>query len=136
MELTQEVTQAIQLNKVENTETVTATVTAYSSEVGQTDSTPFITANGDTVGRGTIACPIRLKFGTVVEINGTKYKCNDRMHTRYQSQNYFDIWFPTTKLAYQWGTRRVQVIIYTDTNGINKTQRGDIQSGADVEIKG
>ena len=27
-------------------------VTMYSSEVGQTDDTPFITANGDTVGQG------------------------------------------------------------------------------------
>ena len=58
----------------------------YSSEVGQTDDTPFITANGDTVGQGTIACPIRYKFGTIVEIQGIRYKCNDRMHERYDKE--------------------------------------------------
>lgn len=93
-------------------EIVSGSVTMYSSEVGQTDDTPFITANGDTVGEGTIACPARLKFGTPVEIEGKMYHCNDRMNARYRQGNYFDIWSPETKEAIKWGRQTVEVTIY------------------------
>jgi 3D (Asp-Asp-Asp) domain-containing protein len=95
-------------------EVVIGNVTMYSSEVSQTDDTPFITANGDTVGEGTIACPSRLKFGTQVQINGKVYRCNDRMHQRYRDGNYFDIWTPETAEAREWGRRNVEVTIYQE----------------------
>lgn len=108
------IVQAQEINKFENftKEIIKGEVTMYSSEVGQTDDTPFITANGDTVGQGTIACPSKLKFGTNVEIDGVMYKCNDRMHSRYRQQNYFDIWTPETKTAWDWGRQTKNITIY------------------------
>lgn len=97
-------------------------VTMYSSEVGQTDDTPFITANGDTVGQGTIACPIRYKFGTIVEIQGIRYKCNDRMHERYRQGNYFDVWVPETQQAINLGRKNVEIIIYQKQNSYDNIQ--------------
>lgn len=94
-------------------EIINGQVTMYSSEVGQTDDTPFITANGDTVGHGTIACPSRYEFGTIVEINGIKYKCNDRMHQRYRTGNYFDVWVPEKATALEWGRRDTIIKIYS-----------------------
>jgi 3D (Asp-Asp-Asp) domain-containing protein len=94
-------------------EKINGQVTMYSSEVGQTDDTPFITANGDTVKHGTIACPQRYEFGTVVEINGIRYKCNDRMHQRYRSGNYFDVWVADKQTALEWGRQNVDIIIYS-----------------------
>jgi len=93
-------------------EIVSGQVTKYSSEVGQTDEDPFITANGDTVGEGTIACPSRLKFGTPVEIEGKMYRCNDRMHERYRKGNFFDVWTSEKRDALEWGRQNVEVIIY------------------------
>ncbi len=87
-------------------------VTKYSSEIGQTDNSPFITANGDYVGHGTIACPGNLPFGTIVEIVGVKYTCNDRMSERYRSGNYFDVWTDSTAEAMQWGRQQKEIIIY------------------------
>ena len=49
-------------------ETLHAEVSAYTSDVAETDEDPFTTANGDTVGKGTIACPSRYKFGTMIQI--------------------------------------------------------------------
>ena len=82
------------------------------AEIAQTDDTPFITANGDTVGEGTIACPVRYKFGTEVEIEGKKYFCNDRMGERYRHGDFFDTWKPSYNEAIQWGRRNVEVTIY------------------------
>jgi len=93
-------------------QSLTAQVTKYSSEIGQTDDTPFITANGDTVGPGTLACPGRYPFGTKVIINGAEYRCNDRMNIRYRDGNYFDIWTHSTAEAYAWGRKTVEVKVY------------------------
>lgn len=98
-------------NKVSK-EVVIGEVTMYSSDVDQTDDTPFITANGDTVGQGTIACPSRLEFGTKVEILGKQYSCNDRMNIRYRGGNYFDIWSESKDEAIVWGRQQVEVTIF------------------------
>lgn len=89
-------------------------VTKYSSEVGQTDESPFITANGDHVGKGTIACPGNLPFGTKVEILGEKYICNDRMAKRYRDGNYFDVWTEKTSDAIQWGRQQQEIKIFKE----------------------
>lgn len=86
----------------------------YNSEAGQTDSTPFITASGDRVYDGGIACPSRFKFGTKVEVKGKIYKCNDRMNTRYSTGNYFDIWTEEKQDALTFGRQSLQVKVYVD----------------------
>lgn len=79
-------------------------VTAYSSTVDQTDSTPFITANGSHVYDGTIAANF-LPFGTKVkfpEYSGDKiYTVEDRMNKRYNYK--IDIWFTTRQDALEFG---------------------------------
>lgn len=86
------------------------TVTAYSSTVDQTDSTPFITANGTHVHDGTIAANF-LKFGTKVKfpsLYGDKiFIVEDRMKSDYK----VDIWFPTRQEAKNFGVKRVEMEI-------------------------
>jgi 3D (Asp-Asp-Asp) domain-containing protein len=85
-------------------------VTAYSSTVDQTDSTPFITANGTHVHDGTIAANF-LKFGTKVKfpsLYGDKiFTVEDRMKSDYK----VDIWFPTRQEAKNFGVKRVEMEI-------------------------
>lgn len=87
----------------------TATVTGYGAEPGQTDDTPFITANGEHVHAGGIACPVRFSFGTRFRIGGNEYVCNDRMNPRYQKTDRFDIFFPANSDAIHFGTRTMSV---------------------------
>jgi len=88
----------------------TVIVTAYSSTPDQTDSTPFITANGAYVYDGLVACNF-LPFGTKVkfpEIYGNKiFMVEDRMAT-YNSHK-IDIWMPSRELALQFGVKRLAV---------------------------
>ncbi|MCK5412800.1 MAG: 3D domain-containing protein [Candidatus Pacebacteria bacterium] len=85
-------------------------VTAYSSTIDQTDSTPFITANGTHVYDGTIAANF-LKFGTKVKfpsLYGDKiFTVEDRMKSDYK----VDIWFPTRQEALNFGAKRVEIEI-------------------------
>lgn len=87
-------------------------MTMYTSDPTETDETPLITANGEKVGKGTIACPNWLDFGTKVVIEGVDYVCNDRMHKRYRDGNYFDVWTEEKTTAYHWGRKQVIVSIY------------------------
>jgi 3D (Asp-Asp-Asp) domain-containing protein len=91
---------------------VRAEVSAYTSSVDETDSTPFTTASGAPTGHGTLACPSKYAFGTKVEIAGKVYTCQDRMAQRYRNREVFDMWTPTKKVAYQWGRRSLTVKIY------------------------
>lgn len=88
---------------------VSATITAYTSSIDETDNDPFITASGSTVKRGTLACPSKYKFGTVVIIEGNKYTCEDRMNKRYRHTERFDIWVESKSEAYDWGKRELQI---------------------------
>ena len=92
-------------------ETFNAEVTAYTSTEEETDDTPFLTASGETVGPGTIACPLRLKFGTIIQIEKRIFKCNDRMNLRYRHTNHFDIWVESKDEAIAWGRKTVEVSI-------------------------
>ena len=82
-------------------------VTGYSSTIDQCDDTPFITASGETVRKGIIACPRYIPFGTKVLIDGKVYTCGDRMHPDYVHR--FDIWFPDRESAIEFGKQILEV---------------------------
>ena len=70
---------------------VRAFVTGYNTVAGQTDSTPCIGASGANIcgRRDAVACPRHIHLGTVVEIRGTTYVCEDRLAKKFDSR--FDI---------------------------------------------
>jgi hypothetical protein len=70
---------------------IDAYVTGYNTVVGQTDETPCIGALGTNIcgRRNVVACPPMLKLGTVVEINGKTYICEDRTAPKFRDR--FDI---------------------------------------------
>ena len=84
--------------------------TAYSSTSDQTDSTPFITANGTHVRDGIIAANF-LPFGAKIQIPdyfGNKiFTVEDRMNSRYNYR--IDIWYPDRQSAIDWGLRNVKI---------------------------
>ncbi len=86
-----------------------ASVSAYTAHASQTDDTPNITANGEHVRDGGIACPTRYEFGTRVRIDGRIYTCNDRMNARYQGGDYFDIFMSDYAQAIRFGRQHVIV---------------------------
>ena len=88
---------------------VSATITAYTSSVDETDDTPFITASGARTGHGVIACPPKYDFGTKIVINNKEYVCEDRMNPRYHDEERFDIWVETKDEAFDWGVRELDV---------------------------
>jgi 3D (Asp-Asp-Asp) domain-containing protein len=95
------------------------TVTAYSSEIGQTDTTPFITASGKSV-RNSIIANNCLKFGTEVGVyqgtlrNGDKvfkvYDVEDRMNRRFDCSHY-DIWNQNKTEALKFGKQKLEIRI-------------------------
>lgn len=89
--------------------TIHAVVTAYTSSVDETDSTPHITASGYRTEPGTIACPAQYAFGTEVKIGDATYTCRDRMSVKFP--NRFDVWVMTKAEAYAWGKETVDVEI-------------------------
>ena len=70
---------------------VIAEVTGYTSSEAETDSTPNLTAWQTPTRDGVIACPRSIEFGTIVEIDGKRYVCEDRMNLKYPDR--WDIWF-------------------------------------------
>jgi len=92
-------------------------VTAYSSTPDQTDSTPFITANGDTVHDGVIASNI-FPFGTRLQIPslfGKKiFTVEDRMSSRIK--NTLDIWMPDRQDAIDFGIKSAEIIVLNDNS--------------------
>ena len=94
---------------IEVRETFVAEVSAYTNAVDETDSDNNITASGKIAEGNIVACPIRFKFGTTVEINGKIFVCEDRMNSRYRHGDYFDILVETKTEAFEWGRRNVEV---------------------------
>ena len=88
-------------------------ITAYSSTIWQTDSTPFITAAGTTVRDGIIANNL-LPFGTRVripELYGSKiFVVEDRMN---YTKGYYhvDIWFASYDEALNFGAKNTYIEI-------------------------
>ena len=92
------------------------TCTGYSSSIGQTDSTPDMTASNkrlrsgfialsrDLLARFTPGAPFR--FGDRIELVGIGiFQVEDTMHPRWQRRA--DIWFPSQAAADAWGRRPV-----------------------------
>lgn len=103
-------TQAhVQAQTTPHFKTIEATVTGYTSDESETDTSPFTTANQTDVREGIIACPRSIPFGTLVEVDGRQYECQDRMNKRFDDR--FDIWFKTKAEAFGWGKRKVEIKI-------------------------
>lgn len=92
---------------------MTVTATAYTSEVWQTDSTPFTTASGTTVRHGVIAANF-LPIGAKVKIpdyyGDQIFVVEDRMNPRYYYR--VDIWMEDITEARQFGVRNIDIEIY------------------------
>ena len=92
--------------------TMRVTSTGYNSLPEQTDSTPFIAADGTRVYDGMVAANF-LPFGTKIKIPdyyGDKvFVVHDRMAKRFS--NRVDIWFEHKPDAIQWGRRTVAIEI-------------------------
>jgi len=102
-----ETTTGVEIGQYMVMETLTAIVTAYSSSPDETWGDPFITANGERVRGGIIACPRRYNFGTLFDINNEIYECTDRLHPRYDDR--FDIWKPSKEEAIQFGKKELTI---------------------------
>ncbi len=94
------------------------TATAYTSHVGQTDSTPNIAAWGDRLRPGMKAIAVSrdllkvygLKHKQKVRIKGLKgeYVVLDKMHKRWRKK--IDIYMGRDKRkAFRWGRRKVEI---------------------------
>lgn len=95
-------------------ETILASVSAYTTAPDETDSDNLITASGKVAEEGMIACPSRFEFGTIVEIKGREFVCEDRMSRQYRAGNFFDILMKTKHDAFMWGRQIVEVrVIHT-----------------------
>ncbi len=92
--------------------------TAYNSEVGQTDNSPFITATGTRVRPGVIALSRDLlrifPYGTRVTLQdsagllrGRTFIVEDTMNVRMA--NTVDIWMGSRAQALRWGSRTVKI---------------------------
>jgi hypothetical protein len=70
---------------------IRAFVTGYNTVVEQTDETSCIAASGANIcGRGdVVACPRNIRLGTLVEIRGARYVCEDRTARKFNGR--FDI---------------------------------------------
>jgi len=122
---------------------VIATITAYTSSVEETDNTPCLSASGvdlchniaDSMEKygydvfsadGVIACPKKYPFGTIVgipkKLDGglsyyDEYICLDRMNSRYDKEERFDIYFggpENRQKALNWGIRTLNIKIYNN----------------------
>lgn len=109
--------------KQPKTEKFVAELTAYTSRHSETDSDPFISADGNHVYDGLVACSREYPFGTKVVINGRTYRCGDRMaqkndHARNLSltKPRFDIWMDNLSDAKQFGRRELAVTVILPTN--------------------
>ena len=102
--------------------------TAYNSDIGQTDSTPFITASGERVKEGTLALSrdlIRaenvfmermgynnaatISFGDTIDVVYVRRMVvHDTMNRRYSERA--DIWMESKSNARMWGVRDIFII--------------------------
>ena len=95
---------------VEGETVVRGTVTAYTSDPAETDSTPTVTASG-TMTRPGVAANNCLPFGTRITVAGKSYVVEDRMNAKYGCERY-DLWTAEKADAREWGVRRLAVSIY------------------------
>lgn len=97
--------------------TFTIPITAYTSEVGQTDSTPCITASGMNVcerGLEDVVAANFLPMGTRVripELYGDRiFTVQDRMNARYDK--HMDVWLKDLKQAKKFGLKHTTIEVF------------------------
>lgn len=92
---------------------IEAILTGYSSDVWETDDTPYITASGERVKWGIVANN-KLPFGTKIKIpelfGDTIFVVEDRM-SPLKRDNQVDIWFPSASKANIFGVHRAYIEI-------------------------
>lgn len=97
--------------------TLTVRITAYTSSPDETDSTPFLTANGTKTQDGVVATNI-LPFGTKIkipELFGDKiFTVQDRMAKRMK--NVVDVWMSTKAKALRFGVEYTDIVIIRDAD--------------------
>lgn len=106
-------------SKINPVATLMVTASAYTSTPDQTDSSPFITANGEHVYWGGVAANIidangrNIPFGTRIMIpklfGDQIFTVNDRMNRRYK--NNVDLWFSDITDAREFGRRTIEIVI-------------------------
>jgi 3D (Asp-Asp-Asp) domain-containing protein len=89
---------------------VLGSLTAYTAREEETDSTPFITASGETVRNGIVANNC-LPFHSIVEILGDKYVVLDRMNSRYDCEH-FDLFMWSLEDARNFGVKNLIVKVF------------------------
>lgn len=103
--------------KAEPIRTMKVVATAYNSEPGQTDDSPFITAFGTRVRDGIIATN-DFKRGTRVrlpELYGDKvFVVEDRMNRRYTGKSRIDLWMERKSDAIKFGARYLTMEVLPD----------------------
>lgn len=85
----------------------TVMATAYNSMIGQTDSTPWITASGTRCREGVVAAN-HLPIGTKILIEGYGdriFVVEDKMNRRYSRR--IDIWMKSYDQARRFGKREI-----------------------------
>ncbi len=101
------VLEVVPLDRPQALKSFTISMTAYNSEPGQTDASPFTTADGSQVRDGIIAANF-LPFNTKVrfpEIFGDRvFEVHDRMNPRYNLRA--DVWMTNKSDARQLGIKR------------------------------
>jgi len=104
------------VEKYKVTKTSTHTMTAYNSEVGQTDDTPCITANGFNVCKHGVEDTVAANFlpmGTKIRIpdlfGDRVFTVRDRMNKKHP--NRVDIWMLKRADAIQFGVRTAKIEI-------------------------
>ena len=90
----------------------TTVVTAYSSSEDETQGDPFITASGEYVRDGIVACAEKYAFGTRFLIEDRVYECQDRLAPEYRHR--IDIWMPSKDEALGYGKRLLRVQLLHD----------------------
>ena len=111
-------TPAFALKKpAEAPKTLHLKITAYSSAVDETDSTPNLTAMGTKTRYGVVATNI-LPFNTKIKIpslfGDEIFTVEDRMNARMK--NALDIWMPTKSAAFRFGVAHADVVIMDDVS--------------------
>ncbi|MFW9899878.1 MAG: hypothetical protein ACFFDY_01165 [Candidatus Thorarchaeota archaeon] len=112
-------------------------VTAYNSEVCQTDDTPHIAAWNNPVYDGMVAVSrdleeLGLGRGCKVYIDGNEFVIDDRMHKRKRGQ--LDIWMKDRESAEKWGVQEKEVLVL-DPNVIEKVVNNLGYGMLDVNLK-
>ncbi len=111
------VTVLVNTGCAENTKSLEVTATAYTSHPSETDSTPTLTAWGDTLKPGMKVIAVSrdlikmgLTHGVAVSIEGVgdNYIVRDKMHKRWTKK--IDIYMgENVKAAREWGNQTVKI---------------------------